>query len=456
MPVVDLTPFIHVQRLPDSKDMQAVLRRHEAALAARPASWGEPETVSRIEDIDRTSREGWAKEIEYLCERGLFRVEGESVRPTVYGAGTFFWKGIRPFPANYAPLVQLVRIGIPSLLALGLAWLISRLAPGSETLLLWAMGAVGAAYGLGLWYHGYFWCLAVPSCAVFLATQRTDLAARSAVYAAMGLVVGFLVSAVRSQSRGRKLMAHQPTPGPKPGRTLNRWIIAGAVAAGILSGLYNARGLNFVTRRDLAAEASLQRIEQILSSAKSLRVQFTRDTVRRNRKTRLVGTLMLKQGNRMWLSMKPESTEGQEDGNESLMVSNGSGLGLFVRTKDGLRQVTNPDAVKPEDLNAKAGLLLGRQSVPFAMQFLLQSLPELKKTFEVTHLKEDATGGLLTYDVQIWTAALKWDSKTGLPQQRILEDRYTIGQKNAVIETFLEWELDGEIPDDAFEFPKTK
>jgi outer membrane lipoprotein-sorting protein len=460
MPDVDLSPFLHFQRFPDSKDMEGLLRRHEAALAVRPASWGEPEFVSRTEDIERLSSAGWAREVDYLCAKGIFRVEGDSIRATVFGAGTFFWKGIRPFPANVAPMIQLRRIGIPSLLALALAFAISKLSPGSETLLLWAMGGVGSAFGFGLWYHAYFWCLAVPSCAVFLATQRPDLAARSAVYATCGLAVGFLISAARSQSRGRKLMAHQPMPQPASTRKLFRLVIALAIFGGILSGFYNSRGLKFGVRRDPAAEAAFQRIEQTITGAKTLRVRFERRITGRNGGPQFVGTLLVKEGNRVSLSVKPQGADPGVAPEETLFISNGNTLALFLRTEDGVRQAMVPTPITSENLNAKVTMVLSHKWIPIALQALLTPLDELKEQCDVTSLRMDPKSGnenILSYDVGTYSATLRIDPRTGLPQARVLTDRYVIGGQKAYFnETFQEWVLNEEIPDEAFEFPKTK
>ena len=166
----------------------------------------------------------------------------------------------------------------------------------------------------------------------------------------------------------------------------------------------------------------------------------------------------MKEGNRLSLSLKPVGAGGQTDSEETLQVSNGNGLGLFLRTKDGWRQVTSPAAIKPAELNATIAMLLSRNSAAIGLQAFLTTLDELRKTYEVTSLKagttDDAT--FLTYDVGIHSATVRCDLRTGLPKERVLIDRYVLVGKSTVMETFQEWELNGDIPDEAFEFPKTK
>ncbi len=460
MPVPDINPYLHHQRFPDSQDMNDVLKRHEAALAARPDSWGEAERVSQVEDLDRVFREGWSKEIDCLSKRGLFKVEGEHVRATVYGAGTFFWKGIRPLPANYAPAVQLVRIGVPSVLAFASAYAVSFLFPTSEHLLLWAMAAVGAVFGFALWYHAFFWCLAVPSSAAFLATHRPDLSARSAVYAVCGLVVGFIISAARSQGRGRKVMELPPPAGRPPAKkSLFRSVVVVVVAAAIVSALFDARVKNLFSVRDRVAEAAFQRIEQTLSGARTLTVRFEREAVFPRNKIRMAGTLMLKEGNRMVLKWKTFENEGQESSGEALLVSNGSEQAMIVWRKDGQKETPFTNHAPGQDVNAKASILLTRSTVTSGLQVLVSSLEELQEAYRVSQLrrgKTNGTAGVLTYHVGFKDAALTYDPVTFLPRKRVLTDPQVIVGKSTFTETYLEWTLNAEIPDEAFELPKEK
>jgi len=210
MPVPDVTPILHHQRFPDSTDLKMMLERQRAALDAGRSRWGGPETVSSPADIDRLYTEGYAKEVEILTAAGMFKLQGESIEATPYGAGVFFWRGIKPIPANYSAKDLLVRIGIPSLLAVALGLAAPIAGAHLADVVQWGMGVVGLLYGVLLWYHGYFWCLLIPALATGLGTHDPHLAAKASVSAAIGLVAGFLFSAGRSQTRGPQ--------GPRVGR----------------------------------------------------------------------------------------------------------------------------------------------------------------------------------------------------------------------------------------------
>lgn len=204
----EINPQIHQLPMPDCRDFREMSRRHEEA-AARLAAKGHARVMlSGVEDFRGQLIEGRERESRVLADAGYVRIEGEHARATGKMAWAILANGFWPIRRGVPLEGHLWRIGAPAAAAGILLPLLMRShsAPLKEACLV-AGAALGGCFGYGLWHHGLFWCLVVPTLLVGGLTGSVELSAQAVLGALAMSLFGFQLSAARAQARGRRAIA---------------------------------------------------------------------------------------------------------------------------------------------------------------------------------------------------------------------------------------------------------
>ncbi len=220
----------------------------------------------------------------------------------------------------------------------------------------------------------------------------------------------------------------------------------------------------FLTQ-DNAAEEAFKKIEEKFHSAKTVALSFTVESAKdgdagAKRGQQLSGSLTLK------------------DGNKGLLIHRTSPFPMdWVRVSDGKKITVSGLKMESETPpNFKAGTLKGLTRIGWSptvfLAFQMLDIGEQGKIFEtfVKSLevsefkfeKDQADAKVLTYCVKCAepyaieriekvSVELWYDPKTLHPLKRVVK---TKGE--AVIETYRDWEFNGDVPDEKFKLPEKK
>jgi outer membrane lipoprotein-sorting protein len=218
-----------------------------------------------------------------------------------------------------------------------------------------------------------------------------------------------------------------------------------------------------------SSREAIQNIEEAISKARSVRVVFEGETHRLDKdtgedfKTTFAGEVFLKKGNRAYYSMK-RVAEFKHDPAECILISDGSQV-------HGGGGVLPSRVETPEDLQSSLSIAVARTG-PCASSEVVwdilgfnirhENTGKMSETLQLSAfspLADDGESKVLGYTlastkygttgkVQLW-----YDPKT----YRLIKRKLTNSGRNTTItETFKEFTLNADIPDEKFKLPEEK
>lgn len=215
--------------------------------------------------------------------------------------------------------------------------------------------------------------------------------------------------------------------------------------------------------QDKSADETFKKIEETIGKAKTLSVKFTYSDTHGDDKTEGRGTLEMKDGNRLRLLHSLRS--GGRDFAFNIH-SDGSTLTLPLGQLPEPRRVPKTLKKGISRAIARAGLTeswfpLRRATAAESVEEVETNLENLFEVFDVKFAVEEGAAQALTYGMLDatskcrFTAQLWYNPKTHIILKRTLERSGSKGPIRST-ETYEEFALDVEIPDEKFKLPDPK